>query len=156
MSVGPRGSKVTFGRRGVRQTIGLPGTGLYATRQLSSTPVGDHPAEPEPAAMPAPAPNALQPAPFEIHYGMPLLAAIVIGVVVAVYGQPTSAVVAAAILAFITGLLYEALAAHHPLAAKIIAQVVVAAAAVIAILLGIILVLGAAGLGASAKTSRRR
>ena len=164
LSVGPRGSKVTFGRRGVRETIGLPGTGLYTSRQLSNTPTRDRPREPQPATPPAPVPNVLQPLPaagptaaepYELHYGMPLVAAIVIGVVVAVYGQSALVVIGAAILAFVTGLLYEALAAHHPLAAKLIAQIVVAIAAVVTILLGIILVLGLAGVGASSKTRRR-
>lgn len=164
LSVGPRGSKVTFGRRGIRQTVGLPGTGLYMSRQLTNKPPAVYANEPEPPTAPDPIPNVLQAAPaaepataepYELHYGMPLAAAVVIGVVVAAYSQPAGVVVAAAILAFITGLLYEALAAHHPFAAKLIAQVVVAIAAVVTILLGVILVVGLAGVGASSKTRRR-
>lgn len=151
LSVGPRGSKVTFGRRGVRQTVGLPGTGLYMSRQLTSTP--PDPAAPEPPV--APATGLAVAEPYELHYGMPLAAAIVIGVVVGAYGQPAGVVIAAAILAFVTGLLYEALAAHHPVAAKLILQVVVAIAAVVTILLGIILVLGLAGVGGASRTRRR-
>jgi hypothetical protein len=74
VSVGPRGSKVTFSRRGVRETVGVPGTGLYATRQLSEggrarsaarTTVRSAPAQaPAPAAPPAPrAPVGAPPAP---------------------------------------------------------------------------------------------
>jgi|GEM_PF-5209881 hypothetical protein len=156
LSVGPRGSKMTFGKRGVRQTVGLPGTGLYMFRQLSSTPVWGRPAEPGPttaAPQPSPIPPIpaadTQPAPFEVHYGMPLVVAVVIGVVLGAYHQSTSVVLVGAILAFVTGLRYEALAAHHPVAAKVIAQVVVAVAAVASILVGIVLVLAAAGVGAS-------
>lgn len=155
LSVGPRGSKVTFGRRGVRQTVGLPGTGLYMSRQLTETPRWDHPSEPDPATPATSATAHTAGEPYEIHYGMPLVAAIVIGVVIAAYSQPAWVVIGAGILAFVAGLLYEALAAHHPLAAKVIAQVVVAIAAVVTLLLGIILVLGLAGVGASSKTLRR-
>jgi hypothetical protein len=31
LSIGPRGFKKTFSRRGVRTTIGIPGTGVYYT-----------------------------------------------------------------------------------------------------------------------------
>lgn len=153
LSVGPRGSKVTFGRRGVRQTVGLPGTGLYMSRQLTTTSPGDIPTEPEPPVAPATDPAIA--GPYELHYGMPLAAALVIGIGVGAYGQPAGVVIAAAILAFVTGLLYEALAAHHPLAAKLIAQVVVAIAAVATILLGIVLVVGLAGVGGASKGRRR-
>lgn len=34
-SLGPRGAKVTFGRHGMRQTIGIPGTGLHYTEYTS-------------------------------------------------------------------------------------------------------------------------
>jgi len=86
---------------------------------------------------------------------MPLTTAIAIGFVVAAYQQPASVAMGAAVLAFAAGLLYEAFAAHHPLAAKMITQVVVAVAAVVTILLGIFLVLGMAGAGASSKSRRR-
>ncbi len=35
VSIGPRGNKTTIGRRGIRRSIGIPGTGLYATNQQS-------------------------------------------------------------------------------------------------------------------------
>jgi uncharacterized protein DUF4236 len=41
VSFGPRGLKVTAGRRGKRLTVGLPGTGLYYTEQLRNRPVAD-------------------------------------------------------------------------------------------------------------------
>lgn len=31
LSVGVRGAHVTFGKRGIRRTVGLPGTGIYYT-----------------------------------------------------------------------------------------------------------------------------
>ena len=31
LSVGVRGAHVTFGRRGIRRTVGIPGTGIYWT-----------------------------------------------------------------------------------------------------------------------------
>jgi hypothetical protein len=31
LSIGPRGFKKTFSRRGVRTTVGIPGTGVYHT-----------------------------------------------------------------------------------------------------------------------------
>ena len=34
VSLGPRGAKTTFGHGRVRQTVGLPGTGLFYTRTL--------------------------------------------------------------------------------------------------------------------------
>ncbi len=164
LSVGPRGSKVTLGRRGVRQTIGLPGTGMYMTRQLSSTPGRERPVDPGPTVVattfpsggdPALAAGEATPARFEIHYGMPLIAAVVIGLGLAAFGEPTPVATGGAILAFVTGLLYEALAAHHPLAAKLLAQVVVGLLAVVTVIAGIALVVMAAALGASAHTRRR-
>lgn len=35
MSVGPPGAKITFGTAGSRATIGLPGTGLFASQHFS-------------------------------------------------------------------------------------------------------------------------
>jgi hypothetical protein len=35
VSVGPRGAKVSVGRMGIRRTVGIPGTGLFATDQAS-------------------------------------------------------------------------------------------------------------------------
>jgi hypothetical protein len=61
VSVGPRGSKVTFNRRGVRETVGIPGTGVYATRQVSGSRATAGIAARSataPAARPAPAPAA--------------------------------------------------------------------------------------------------
>lgn len=34
LSVGVRGAHVTFGRRGVRRTIGIPGTGVFYTSRI--------------------------------------------------------------------------------------------------------------------------
>ncbi|HEY2980915.1 MAG TPA: DUF4236 domain-containing protein, partial [Anaerolineales bacterium] len=34
-TVGPRGFKLTFNKHGIRRTIDLPGTGLYATSYIS-------------------------------------------------------------------------------------------------------------------------
>jgi hypothetical protein len=135
------------------------------TRQLSSTSSRQGPANPEsPSAAtmvpsveePAPAAREAEPAPFEIHYGMPLVAAVVIGIGLAAYGEPNTVAAGGAILAFIAGLLYEALAAHHPLAAKLIAQVVVALIAVVTVVAGIVVLFAAAGLGASTRTRRTR
>jgi hypothetical protein len=45
-SVGPRGMHLTFNKSGVRQTVGLPGSGLSETSYL----VKDNAANPNPAA----------------------------------------------------------------------------------------------------------
>jgi len=165
LSVGPRGSKITFGRRGVRQTIGLPGTGLYASRQLSSTPAWGRPAERQPATPAIAVQPAEQPAlaatdaatvRYEIHYGLPFAAALAIGVILGIYGQPTSLVVGGAIVAFCSGLSYEAFAAHHPAAAKVIVQLVVAIIAIASIVAAILLVALAAVAGLSTQGRRRR
>jgi len=50
LSVGPRGFKKTFSSRGVRTTVGLPGTGLYHTN-LASWNTGA-------SSRPAPAPGS--------------------------------------------------------------------------------------------------
>lgn len=47
ISLGPRGAKTTISRRGIRRTIGVPGTGIYAThqetwQQLGSSGEQDH------------------------------------------------------------------------------------------------------------------
>lgn len=169
VSVGPRGSKVTFGRRGVRQTVGLPGTGLSMSRQLTSTPPATSNPTPMPIAEPAPEIAAPPPAPdeavvvnapYEVHYGLPLLAAIVIGFVAAGAGEPTAVAIGAALLAFVAGLVYEGFAAHHPAIAKVVSQVVVAIGAVVSIVIGAMVVLGIAVLLAAltggTRGSRRR
>ncbi len=71
------------------------------------------------------------------------------------FGEPTTVAAGGAVLAFVAGLLYEALAAHHPLAAKLLAQVVVGLLAVVTVVAGIVVVVLAAGLGASTHTRRR-
>jgi len=53
VSVGPRGAKLTFGKRGVRATAGIPGSGFFYTQKLTG---GAHHAERRPlrAAPPSP------------------------------------------------------------------------------------------------------
>jgi Protein of unknown function (DUF4236) len=59
-SIGGRGAWLTFGKRGTRATVGLPGTGLsYSTTVAPQRPVPDSAAaRPEPAVDPAPRGNA--------------------------------------------------------------------------------------------------
>lgn len=54
MSLGGPGAHVTFGRHGVRQTIGIPGTGMYYTHQSGrqSHKVRAWPTDETPAATP--------------------------------------------------------------------------------------------------------
>ena len=157
LSVGPRGSKVTFGQRGVRQTMGIPGTGLFATRQLSSTPDAQ-PAAPStvaaPVAFQAAPPAADATARYELHFGWPIIVAAVCGLAIAGAGYDAARAWAAAFIGFVAGLLYEVFAAHHPLAAKAIAQVAVAVIAVIAVIAGIAVVIFAAVLGTSSRSRR--
>jgi hypothetical protein len=92
---------------------------------------------------------------------MPLVAAIFMSIVSAAYQQPTSVTVGVAVLTFAAGLVYEGFAAHHPVAAKLITQIVVGAVAVATIVVGAVLVLGMlvvgiAGAGAGSRTRRRR
>ena len=163
LSVGPRGSKVTFGHGRVRQTVGLPGTGLYMTRQLPSSSTDRQPFEavppvasaepPASTALAAPtAPSAL----YEVHYGMPIVVGIMIAICAVVFGAPLNVAVGGAVLALIAGLLYEALAAHHPTAAKLLAQLAVALVAMVTVIAGIVAVVLVGVLGASAHPSRRR
>ena len=42
-SLGVRGAHMTFGRRGRRETVGLPGSGLYATRNTPRSHPGASP-----------------------------------------------------------------------------------------------------------------
>ncbi len=46
-SVGHRGARVTFGKHGVRQTVGIPGTGVYYTHKSGTVPRGSKVAEVE-------------------------------------------------------------------------------------------------------------
>lgn len=167
LSVGPRGSKITFGQRGVRQTIGLPGTGLYMSRQLSSgqartaAPAAE-PRFPEPPAIePADtaAVAAVEPAaagqPVEIHYGLPLVVAVVVWIALGASGNENAVAVAGGILAFAVGILYEIFAAHHPTAAKVLAQVAIAIVAVASIVVAFVAVLGVLVLGTGMRNRRR-
>ena len=176
LSVGPHGSKITVGRRGVRQTIGLPGTGVYMTRQLSSparpraTPVASPAsmtpppqsvplAGPGASAAPAPEPVAVAAPPnsdrYELHYGLPLLVGLLVAMVLVAAQEPVDIAIGAAILATLAGLLYEALWAHHPVVAKILAALVVGAIGVLAFIIGFGLLILAAAAG-GANRSRRR
>ncbi|HHX65898.1 MAG TPA: DUF4236 domain-containing protein [Chloroflexi bacterium] len=37
ISLGRRGARMTIGRCGITRTVGIPGTGVYHTRRISST-----------------------------------------------------------------------------------------------------------------------
>lgn len=45
-SAGPRGAKLNFGKRGKRMSVGIPGTGIYYTKQLGTAHGGLKPAKP--------------------------------------------------------------------------------------------------------------
>jgi Protein of unknown function (DUF4236) len=59
VSVGPRGAKVSVGRMGIRRTVGIPGTGLFATNQQSWSSLRDT-KRPRPVSDPGP---TVRPAP---------------------------------------------------------------------------------------------
>lgn len=186
LSLGPRGSKVTFNRRGVRETVGIPGTGVFATRQLSSERSHGAPARPEveairaepgppgppmPLAQPAPvlaAPTASVTVPpettaspaapdtVEVYYGFATLVGIVFGVVLLVIGVPAGEAALAAILAIAAGIAYEGLAHHHPGPAKALVQVIVGLATLATVILGVLGVALVAGTLMAAGSSGRR
>ena len=170
VSVGPSGSKVTFGRRGVRQTVGIPGTGVYATRQLSRTsshphrgsartpeaapPAGDSTAV---AVATAPAPASVDDQ-VELYYGFATIVGLVFGCVLLLVGIPAGEAALAAALAIACGIAYEGLAHHHPGPAKALAQIVVGLATLVTVVLGVIAVavVGGVLLGAASSGRRRR
>ena len=171
VSLGPRGAKVTVGRRGVRQTIGIPGTGFYATRQLgtpsqAATPTPTPEPEPDTAAALEPEAEAIgaesptTEVGAEPSYGVAIVVGVLVAVALTIVGRPLSEAALAGGAALVAGLAYEALAHHHPSAAKLVAQVVVGLATAIAAVVGIILVaLLAVGLGSfrsSSRSGRRR
>ena len=179
VSVGPRGSKVTFSRRGVRQTVGIPGTGVSATRQLPGggtvrtatpsarrqapppSPIPTSPVRPAPAGPgPAPAPAVAAPAPagdqVEVYYGFATAVGVIFGIALLLLGLPSSEALAGGIAAIVAGIVYEGLAHHHPGPAKALAQVVVGLVVLATVVGGALLVvLLAVGLGSSTQRRRR-
>ena len=51
-SFGPKGAKITVGKRGIRKTVGIPGTGMYYTSLSSSSPKPPTPVAANVAAAP--------------------------------------------------------------------------------------------------------
>ena len=181
VSVGPRGSKVTFNRRGLRETVGIPGTGIYATRQLSGggrartaagstarlapppsprsvPPTGPGPAAQAPASTPAPTTAAVVAAgdQVEVYYGFATIVGVIFGVALLLLGLPPGEALLGGIAAIVAGVVYEGLAHHHPGPAKALVQVVVGLV-VLATVVGaaLLVVLLAVGLGSSTQRRRR-
>jgi hypothetical protein len=168
VSVGPRGAKMTFGHGRVRQTLGIPGTGLYATRTLPSastasaaeTAAAPSATEPDVATAVEPGPPVpaapIEPSTTDLHFGWPLIIAVAAGVIAGYGGATASASVLVAGVTFVGCLLYEWMAHHHPVALRLVVHAVIGVAAVAAALfVGFaIALLGVALLGGG--TSRRR
>jgi hypothetical protein len=139
---------VTFGRRGVRETVGIPGTGLYATRIEPRVigPTGTKSSEPMASAKPHAGPA---------DYTLAVIVGMVLGVLIVAAGGSLSTAGTAAAITVAVGICYEWLAHHHPAAAKAL----FAAAAGLAVVAGAIagaLLLGALAAGASSNRRRRR
>jgi hypothetical protein len=157
---------MTFGRRGVRQTVGLPGTGFYATRQLSgsppstvSEPVSMSPPISAPleasvpaAAVPVAIPSVVPPVAGDeivLYFGFATAVGIIFGLALLVVGLPPSGALTGGAIAIVMGIVYEGLAHHHPGPAKAVVSVIVGLIAVATAVLGAvaIAVVGAALLG---------
>ncbi len=170
LSLGPRGSKVTFGRRGIRQTVGIPGTGFYATRQLSNNgpPAAPRlvdqavPIAPSPAPEPAVSVSAARASDDDqvvVYYGMATLLGIVVGLGAYAFRVPQDQAITAGVVTAIAGIVYEGLAHHHPGPARALVAVVVGIVSIATALLAAaaVIALGAAlASSGSRRRSRRR
>ena len=144
VSVGPRGARTTFGRGRVRQTLGLPGTGMFYTRTLDGPP-----AQPVASAVEATTPTArAAPVPWRATLViMVVLTAIVIAV------QPNSAP-AFALVGTPIALVLAWLLRRHP--AALGRLIGVAIVAVIALAVEVIIAVLAAALSGGKSGRRRR
>ncbi|MGE0705496.1 MAG: DUF4236 domain-containing protein [Vicinamibacterales bacterium] len=116
VSVGGRGARVTFGKRGVRQTVSLPGTGLSFSQSLSSSRPRPSRASADDTPLVAENPSQrpyIDPARFGISpQAVPLaagrlkLATIAVGVVLLLIAMisPNGLVVASGLLCVIVGM----------------------------------------------------
>jgi len=73
-SVGVRGAHVTLGHGKVRETVGIPGTGLSYTKTQSTHPPNEH----EPASVPSSAPGVVA------TLGNLVVLAVILGAVLAI------------------------------------------------------------------------
>lgn len=161
VSVGPRGAKVTFGHGRVRQTLGVPGTGVYVTKV---TPSSHSPASaPQYVPTTAAAASAIdaEMAPDqaelpELHFGWPLVIAVGAGVLVGLSGAGSWQAVDVAAVAWVTSLAYEWVAHHHPGAARVLVHLAIATAAIVATLATLLVAIGLGAVFAGAKANRRR
>ena len=148
VSLGPRGAKTTLGHGRVRQTVGLPGTGLFYTRTVprSETPAAANAAaEAESPAASSPA-VAQRPVPWR---GTIIVMAFLTGVMIAVY--PGSAL-AFAVVGTPVALGLAWLLRRHPLALFVLVGVAILAV----ITLALEVVVGVLAAGTSGGRTGRR
>jgi hypothetical protein len=138
---------VTLSRRGVRETVGVPGTGLYATRLEPATA-----APAEPATQPA---LSAKPHAGPTHYLVALVIGIAIGALILAGGQPPATALTAGLVTAAVGIGYEWLAHHHPAGARALVSVA-AGLAIIAVTLAGALLFAALAVGAASSRRRRR
>ena len=142
VSLGPRGAKTTIGHGRVRQTVGLPGTGLFYTRTLPQ-----HGSDPVLALVTAEA-DEVVPVPWRATI---VVMAFLIGVVIGV--QP-SAAIPFALIGIPVALVLAWTLRRHPAALGLL--VGVAIVAVIAFAVEVAVGILAAGLAGGRSHRRRR
>lgn len=146
VSLGPRGAKTTVGHGKVRQTVGLPGTGLFYTRTLDR-----NRAEPPLAAAPAPAEAAASlTAPPPVPWRSTLVIMAVLTGLLATSSPTTAAWFA--LVGTPIALLLAWLLRRHPAALGVL----IGAAVVAVIAFVVMLFVGVLSAAASGGRSRRR
>ena len=147
VSLGPRGAKTTIGHGKVRQTVGLPGSGLFYTRTLAAD-ASAHDAD-QKAPLPVRPSVTQAPVPWRATL---IIMAFLTGIVIGAW--PSSAL-AFAVVGTPIALLLAWLLRRHPLALGVL--VGVAIVAVITIALEIVVgVLAAGASGGKRRRPRRR
>ena len=144
VSLGPRGARTTFGHGRVRQTLGLPGSGLFYTRTITPE-AREHDAHPDPQVPPG-ASDAEAPVPWRATLiSMAFLTGIVIGV------APGSAL-AFALVGTPLALVLAWLLRRHPVALGVLIGVLIVGAVTLVLELAV----GILAAGASGGRRRRR
>ena len=149
VSLGPRGARTTLGHGKVRQTMGLPGTGLFYTRTLGRKAV-EGPGVSAPEAVDAGAPvGTLRPVPWRSTLA---IMAVLTGLVAT--SNPTTAAWFA-LLGTPVALLLAWLLRRHPAALGVLIGVAIVAviAFVVELFIG---VLAAGASGGRSRRNRRR